>query len=169
MSDETTECPNGDCGVLLNRSDVTEDGGCRYCLQNSDALKRWAAAEPSADDCGGPGADGDIDTCLQYAHLVERLMPRDCTRSDKVVVWLAAEVRRLREFQATLRVHVDEYPEHAALIAERDQLRAEVEKLRYADSHSQRDLDKLRAERDEARAKVTKLRNLLSGALMDPG
>jgi hypothetical protein len=89
-ADDTTECPNGDCGVLLNRSDVTEDGGCRYCLQNSDALARWAAAEPSA-------ADGGVSEWLEFA---DDAVPPEIGLNDYEYValkGLAAEVRRLRE------------------------------------------------------------------------
>jgi len=150
MSDETTECPNGDCGVLLNRSDVTEDGGCRYCLQNSDALARWAAAEPSAAD------GGDVDAALAYVDAGPEY--GEIALDELHLRTLAASVRRLREEAEKRRGwfamvgswlgNLDEQTMHYAaqrLTAERDQLRAEVEKADVRRLHVESTLSRIRA------------------------
>lgn len=129
MSNETTECPNGDCGVLLNRSDVSEDGGCRYCLQNSDALARWASAEPSAAD-GGERMTVE-DALVVAGKIGSELMPIGWGLALHV---LAAEVRRLREQarkdEATYRRSVDRLvAEVEKALRERDQLRAELREV----------------------------------------
>jgi hypothetical protein len=100
MTTETCECPNGDCGVLLNRSDVSADGGCRYCLQNSDALARWVATQPEAKP-----VDGSVDKILADDANGFKLEWQEAEL-------LAAELRRLT--------------------AERDQLKAELERRNVA-------------------------------------
>lgn len=38
------ECPDPECGAPCNRSDVSDDGVCRYCDAWSPQLERWMAA-----------------------------------------------------------------------------------------------------------------------------